>query len=130
MVGDPRVEAPGKPAEPGSHEQRADGSPSGVTGAKHPGNGLMTARHLSILANPLHRCPALVRGEAELGEVQLLPGLNRRLGRGGATSDHPAHQKSGARRAEPALAVKDKDRQGGADAHGRPRVVTRAATRR
>src|SRR5450631_862671 len=130
MAGDPGVDASCEPAEPGSTEQRADGPPYGLTGAKHLGDGLVAAGHVTVRADPLHRCPALIRCKSELGQVQSLPRLDRRLHRSGATPDHPAHQKPGARGPEAAVSVKDQDRKAGVDAHRATLLVTWAATRR
>ncbi len=68
----------------------------------------MTAGDVTALVDPLHCRPAPIRGEAELVQVQSLPGSDR----GGCTPDHPTFKEPGARGAEPAVPVEDEDRQG------------------
>ena len=110
VVGDPGVETPGQPAEAGSHQKCADGMPYGMTGTKHRGHGCVAAGHPTSLVDPPDRCPALVRGEAELGQVQALPWRNGGPCGGWTAAHHPARQKSRAGGAEPAVSVEDQDR--------------------
>ena len=69
MPGDPGVEVLGQPGEPGSHEQRTDGTPHRVTGAQGRRDGCVAAGYVTTLADPLHRRLALIRGEGELSQV-------------------------------------------------------------
>jgi hypothetical protein len=57
---------PSQPGEPGSHQQRADGLPWVMAAAQGRRDGVVAARCLTTLPDPLHRGAAPVRGEAEL----------------------------------------------------------------
>lgn len=63
MSSDPGVEAGGQPREPGSQEQRADGTPYRTTGAQGRGDRRVTAGNLTVLTDPLNRLGALLCGE-------------------------------------------------------------------
>jgi len=77
-----------------------------MTGAQGRGYGGVTAGNLHVRADPLHGCSALVRGEAEGSQIQLLPWCNR----GGPAADHAALHEPGAGGAEPAVTVENQDR--------------------
>ena len=55
MSGNPGVDTRGQPRETGSHEQRANRTPYKMTRAQRRGDCGVTAGHLTVLADPLHR---------------------------------------------------------------------------
>jgi hypothetical protein len=91
MGGNPGVETRGQPRETGSHEQRTDGAPYGMTGAQCCSDCEVAAGNLAVLADPLDGRSTLVSGEAERVEIQELPGGDGR----GANPDHPTVQEAG-----------------------------------
>ena len=118
MRGNPVVEACGDPGESGSHEQGANGTPYGVAGAERRSDGGVAADDLAAVAHPLNGSSTLIRGEAEVGEVQTLPRGHSR----GTIPDNPAVQEPGRCGAEPAVSVKDENRQGRSHLGSRPGV--------
>ena len=62
-----------------------------MTGTQDPGECGVAAGNLTTLANPLHRRQALILGEAELDQVQLLP----RLDGDGPPPDNPTLREPG-----------------------------------
>jgi hypothetical protein len=77
-----------------------------MPGTQGRGDRGVTAGRLTVLTDPLHGNLALFRSEAQLVEVQSLPGSNERR----AAPDDPTFQQPGAHGAEPALSVEGQDR--------------------
>ena len=125
VAGGPGVDALGQPGEPGSHEQRADGTPWAMTGCQGRGDCGVAAGHLTIWANPLHCLSAPIRGKTEPGQVKSLPRRNQ----GGPSADHPVREEPGTGRAERAVSVEDKHWQAGRRVHPVARRLTRVARR-
>ena len=78
-----------------------------MTVAQRGGDGSVTTGDLAIFAGPLNGRSALVLGESELIQIQMLPGNDA----GGTAPDDPPVQPTGGRGAEPAVSVEDQDRQ-------------------
>jgi hypothetical protein len=78
-----------------------------MTVAQDGGDGLVTTRDLTALADPLNRRSALILGESWLIQIKLLPGSDA----GATPSDDPPVQPTGGRCAEPAISVEDQNRE-------------------
>ena len=125
VLADPGVDVLGKPGEPGRHEQRADRTPGRTAGAEGRGDGGVTAGHMAMFVDPLHRRLTLLRAQTKLSEVQSLPWRNR----GEPTGAHPTLHELGAGGAERAVPVEDQDRPAGVPVH-RTAPRGHASTRR
>ena len=91
VAGDPGVDPIGQPRDPGSDQQRPNRTPYEVSVAQRGGDGSMTTGGPPVLPDPLNGRSALVLGEAELVQAQLLPWSDE----SGSVSDHPPVEPTG-----------------------------------